>query len=605
MTIGVVEQKVILIERIVYMRVHNKVISFVVILSIVFSMLLITPFSVSAESTKPQTTIQLNATCYYDDAFEILDRVNELRSANGLHKLSMEPQLMEDAMQRAAELMVYYEHTRPDSTDCFDINEDAFAENIAMGYGSPQAVMNGWVNSTIHYANIMSNDFNCIGIGAVVHNGVPCWVQLFGIKPYAEEIETPENITKDFDIFLGDNEYELFMDVPESLFVGDSAQLQIKGQTINNVCYYTLNNDKFTFSSSDNTVVSIENDKAVAVGVGNATITATSDFVTISTNIEVDEFSAGNSHQCGDNVFWEYKDGTLTLTGTGDMYEYNAYYDDNYDIVSDVPYFEGCENVKKVVVSEGVTGISPYAFAGFEQLESVEFPTTLQTIGREAFLECYKLNSVNMQEGIKEIPFGCFDTCFSLKSITLPQSVESIGNNAFLYCTGLESIQLPEKISYIAGGAFFGCRSLKEITLPETISIIESGTFNQCDSLKKVTILNPNVRFGVYNMFSPIADTLTIYGYNNSTAATHCKNNSINFVSLGDSPDLVVQIIGDVNLDGVVNILDVTTLQRFLAQMTYLEYDAVPLADTNKDGDINISDATQIQRFIAQIIPEL
>ena len=287
------------------------------------------------------------------------------------------------------------------------------------------------------------------------------------------------------------------------------------------------------------------------------------------------------------------------------MYNYTGTYTENYEIITDLPYVEDCKYVKKVVVSEGITGISQYAFAGFSNLEAVELPTTLKTIGQKAFLNCYRLKSVNIPEGIKEIPFGCFDTCYSLKTVILPKSLEGIGYNAFLYCSGLEYIELPDNLSYINGGAFFGCFCLKEITIPKNVKEIESGTFNVCDSLKKVTILNPNIRFGVFNMFSSIADQLTIYGYNSSTAETHCKTNSIKFVSLGDSPNLVVQLMGDVNLDGAVNILDVTTLQRFLAHIIYLEYDAVPLSDTYRDGEINVLDATQIQRFLAHLIPEL
>ncbi len=587
------------------MKVYSRIISFILMLSIVFSVLLITPLSVSASGIKPQSTIQLTGTCYYDDAFDILNKVNELRVFMGLHPLRMEPQLMEDAMQRAAELMLVYSHDRPDGSSCFDINEDAFAENIAIGYGSTEAVMDGWLNSEIHYANIMSDDFNCIGIGAVVHNGVPCWVQLFGTKSYNEDIVMPENTTRDFDIYIGDQDYELLLNIPQSYFVGDSIQIQVIGYTKDNTCYYTLNDDDFTLSSSDTSVATIDNDSVVTVGAGNATITATSDYATISAQIEVTEFCEGKSRQCGEDVFWEYKDGTLTLSGTGDMYNYTGTYTENYEIATDLPYADGSKYVKKVVVSEGITGVSQYAFSGFSNLESVEFPSSLKTIGQEAFANCYRLKSVSLPEGIKEIPYGCFDTCYSLKSITLPQSLEGIGYNAFLYCSGLEYIEIPENLSYINGGAFFGCFGLKEITIPKNVREIESGTFNQCDSLKKVTILNPNIRFGTNNMFSTIADKLTIYCYNGSTAETHCENNSIKFVSLGDSPDFIVQIMGDVNLDGAVNILDVTTLQRFIAHITFLQYDAIPLSDTYRDGQINILDATQIQRFLAHIIPEL
>ncbi|MBQ6626286.1 MAG: Ig-like domain-containing protein [Ruminococcus sp.] len=64
-----------------------------------------------------------------------------------------------------------------------------------------------------------------------------------------------------------------------------------------------MNNGDFTLSSSDTSVATVDNDSVVAVGTGNATITATSDYVTVSAQIEVAEFCEGESRQCGENVF--------------------------------------------------------------------------------------------------------------------------------------------------------------------------------------------------------------------------------------------------------------------------------------------------------------
>lgn len=583
------------------MKFCNKIISFVLLLTIISGVLVTAPFSAVAASIEPDSTIQLTATCNYDDAFDILEKLNKMRTMMGLEELSMDPQMMEDAMQRAAELMLYTSHARPDGSSCFTVNENAFAENLAMGYGSTDSVMNAWADSEMHYANMMSEDFNTVGIGAVVHNGVPCWIQLFGIKSYEGETNIPENTTKVFDINVGDNEYELFIDSPQSIYEGDSAQLQIKGQTRDNICYYTLNSDSFVFSSSDETVISVDKNKVVAAGAGKATITATSAFATISTTIEVLQFSSGNSRQCGDNIFWEYKEGTLTLNGTGEMYDYSTYCNENDEIVTDAPYTDGFEKVKKVVVNEGITGIGQCAFAWFEKLETVELPTTLTKLGDFAFAECHRLKTVSMHEGIKEIPFGCFDTCYSLESIDIPQSVETIGQNAFLYCTSLKQIQLPDNLQHLVCGAFFCCSSLREITIPATTKEIESGTFNQCMSLSKVTILNPNIKFGVPDMFSSIAKTLTVYGYNNSTAQRHCMNNNINFVSLGDAPT----IPGDANLDTKVDILDATLIQQHIAHIISLDDIALSAADANADGEVNILDATHIQKFVAHIIPSI
>lgn len=51
--------------------------------------------------------------------------------------------------------------------------------------------------------------------------------------------------------------------------------------------------------------------------------------------------------------------------------------------------------------------------------------------------------------------------------------------------------------------------------------------------------------------------------------------------------------------------MDVTEIQRHIAQLTTIPENRLSCADTDKDGDINIIDATQLQRFIAQLIPSL
>ncbi|MCH5299409.1 MAG: leucine-rich repeat protein, partial [Ruminococcus sp.] len=65
------------------------------------------------------------------------------------------------------------------------------------------------------------------------------------------------------------------------------------------------------------------------------------------------------------------------------------------------------------------------------------------------------------------------------------------------------------------------------------------------------------------------------------------------------------KLIGDVNLDGTVDIKDVTYIQKYLASLIFLNDYQLARADTNNDGNINIKDATAIQEFLVQLIPKL
>ncbi len=118
-------------------------------------------------------------------ADEVIRLVNVERAANGLDALTKNERLSAAAAKRAQELVEYYSHTRPDGTNCFTVLDDfaityyAVGENIAMGQSTPQEVMEDWMNSEGHRANILETSFENIGVGVVYANGMLHWVQLF------------------------------------------------------------------------------------------------------------------------------------------------------------------------------------------------------------------------------------------------------------------------------------------------------------------------------------------------------------------------------------------------------------------------------------------
>lgn len=121
--------------------------------------------------------------CNYDKAYEVLRLTNEERKAQGLQELKMDKDLLEAAMQRAAEINVHFSHTRPDATSCFTACDKMSGENIECGYGTlstAKEAVDGWMNSSGHKANILNKNFNSIGIGVAEIEGAYYWVQCFG-----------------------------------------------------------------------------------------------------------------------------------------------------------------------------------------------------------------------------------------------------------------------------------------------------------------------------------------------------------------------------------------------------------------------------------------
>lgn len=183
-----------------------------------------------------EISFSVNGTANYDYAFEVLKKLNELRASKGLSPLTMDKELLDVAMQRAAEISVYYSHTRPDGSRCFTAYKKAsggLGENIALAQKSPSEVMEAWTNSSGHYQNMVNNNYHSAGIGAFKANdGTLCWVQFFSYGKAETPVEKSGEEEKDFQITATYNllrlsaEFYHYTD-PALLKKGDTATLRL------------------------------------------------------------------------------------------------------------------------------------------------------------------------------------------------------------------------------------------------------------------------------------------------------------------------------------------------------------------------------------------
>lgn len=118
--------------------------------------------------------------------WEVLKIVNQERESKDLEPLSVIENLQNANNVRSAELSAQFSHTRPNGSDyttaLLDTKYNAIGENIAVGYRTPKEVMEGWMHSRIHKANILSNQFTHIGVGYYYNeNGTYqyYWSQMF------------------------------------------------------------------------------------------------------------------------------------------------------------------------------------------------------------------------------------------------------------------------------------------------------------------------------------------------------------------------------------------------------------------------------------------
>ena len=188
----------------------------------------------------------------------------------------------------------------------------------------------------------------------------------------------------------------------------------------------------------------------------------------------------GYTYWVEDNLTWKlYADGTLTISGTGAMKDYD--YDSNRS-----PVYRNSD-VKKVVIEDGVTSIGSYAFQNCRSLTNITIPNSVTSIGNSAFEWCSSLSSVTIPDSVTSIGEVAFYNCSDLTSITIPDSVTSIGKWAFFGC-GLTSITIPDSVTSIEESVFESCSSLTSITIPDSVTSIGSSAFFNCQSLTNITI---------------------------------------------------------------------------------------------------------------------
>ena len=188
---------------------------------------------------------------------------------------------------------------------------------------------------------------------------------------------------------------------------------------------------------------------------------------------------APTSGTCGETLTWTLEDGVLTISGTGDM--------TNYDTSSEAPW--GYRRlITTLVIEDGVTSVGDYSFTCCSALTSVTIPSSVTFIGRAAFENCDNLTNITIPNGVTSIRDYAFDDCNILTSVTIPGSVTSIGSAAFSGCSNLTSITIPDSVTSIGDYAFNGCSSLASITISDGITSIEDYAFAWCSSLTSITI---------------------------------------------------------------------------------------------------------------------
>lgn len=218
------------------------------------------------------------------------------------------------------------------------------------------------------------------------------------------------------------------------------------------------------------------------------------------------------------------------------------------------------------------------------------------------------------------------------------------------YSGNVTNLEIPEKlgsyhVTYIDDFALIDS-TFETVTIPKSVVSIGADVFAGCENLVEVTILNTNCE--IFDNEYTIPENVSIKGYENSTASAYAEKYEKTFVSLGEyvkpttappiqtlptteptkpseteaSGDQVApseneasgdqvspseppeKVLGDVDFDGEVTIIDATAVQLHVAGIIIMDDEHLLMGDTDKDGETSILDATAIQMFVANLITE-
>ena len=220
---------------------------------------------------------------------------------------------------------------------------------------------------------------------------------------------------------------------------------------------------------------------------------------------------SANEGKCGDNLFWAYDNGTLTISGTGTMYD--------YAFESKAPWYKYNTQITKIIVQNGAESIGNVAFYNLTALTEISLPNSLKSIGKNALSNCTSLTGITVPDNVKTIDFAAFSGNVKLENVKLPVNLNAISSSLFSSCYALKAVKIPEKVTSVGRMAFYKCTALTSITIPDSVTEIGVSAFCECEHLstvvlgKKLQTIEASAFAYCYKMKdTEIPDTVTFIG---------------------------------------------------------------------------------------------
>ena len=181
--------------------------------------------------------------------------------------------------------------------------------------------------------------------------------------------------------------------------------------------------------------------------------------------------------EIGENAYYVlYSNGRLLLRGSGATYDYE---------IGRSPFWEN-ENIRSLVISDGITAIGSSVFERCSNMATASLPTSLTEIGKRAFFmyNLGGLTALSIPSSVTTIGEKAF-SCEALTSVTLPATLTTLGNYLFMDSSTLTTARV--ECSEVPGFCFVRCTNLQNVTLSHNVTSIGSHWINYCNRLTQIT----------------------------------------------------------------------------------------------------------------------
>ena len=225
--------------------------------------------------------------------------------------------------------------------------------------------------------------------------------------------------------------------------------------------------------------------------------------------------TVADSGTFGDGLSWELRYGcALKISGNGDMPEYHT--------IDAAPWSGYMDQITSVVISEGVTSISDYAFYSAAKLQSVTLPESLKKIGNNAFYKCIDLNYADIPAAVEYVGDNayCYANLVTVKFGSGSQCTY-IGSYAFAY-NQLQKFTVPPKVTELPKNMLKGS-PVQTFTLGESVESVASADVSGMTYLKNIEFRSPYTKINDSDSAFPKKPALK--GYEGSTAQSFAEKN--------------------------------------------------------------------------------